>query len=97
MILTLNDGSIFLNSYAIISSRLLMVYVRDESSDLRAVFDALIDPEKTVVVHSIDITEHETIFRGYTKLIAVRDEGNGLITAVLDMPDEEMEIVNDGE
>ena len=88
MELTLNDGTVFQNSYAMISSRLLMVYIQDGVSDLRTVFDALIDPEKTAVISSVDFAGKETIFRGYTKLIAVRDEGNGLITAVLDKPEQ---------
>lgn len=88
MEMTLTDGTVFQNSYAMISSRLLMVYIQDEVSDLRTVFDALIDPEKTEVISSVDYTGQETVFRGYTKLIAVRDEGNGLITAVLDKPEE---------
>lgn len=84
MELTLNDGTVFQNSYAMISSHLLMVYIQDGVSNLRTVFDALIDPEKTAVVSSVDYVGQETVFRGYTKLTAVRDEGNGLITAVLD-------------
>lgn len=87
MELTLNDGTVFQNSYAMISSRLLMVYIQDGVSDLRTVFDALIDPEKTAVISSVDYAGKETVFRGYTKLVAVRDEGNGLITAVLDKPE----------
>lgn len=97
MNLTLNDGSVFSNSYAMISSRLLMIYVMDGVSDLRAVFDAFIDSEKTAMIRYIDIQHNETVYRGYTKLIAVRDEGHGLITVVLDMPEEETEIVSDGE
>ena len=92
MTLTLNDGTVFQNSYAMISSRLLMVYIDDGESDLRTVFDALIDPEKTAIVTSVDYSGQESVFRGYTKLIAVRDEGGGLITAVLDKPEEPAEV-----
>lgn len=97
MEMTLADGTVFQNSYAMISSRLLMVYIQDGVSDLRTVFDALIDPEKTAVVSSVDYAGKETVFRGYTKLIAVRDEGDGLFTAVLDRPDEETRLASDGE
>lgn len=88
MTLKLNDGTIFNKSYAMISSRLLMVYIQDENSTLRTVFDTLSDPEKTSVVRSVDYMERETVITGYTKLVAVRDEGNGLLTAVLDKPEE---------
>ena len=83
MELTLNDGTVLKRSYAMISSGLMMVYIQDENSTMRSVFDTLIDPVKTVVVHSVDYMGTETVISGYTKLIDVRDEGNGLITAVL--------------
>lgn len=97
MTLTLSDGTVFQNSYAMISSRLMMVYIQDETSDLRVVFEAFIDSEKTTVVTSVDYDGKETVIRGYTKLISVRDEGDGLFTAVLDRPDEETRLASDGE
>lgn len=97
MTLTLSDGTVFQNSYAMISSRLMMVYVQDGISDLRAVFESFIDSAKTTAVTSVDYSGAETVIRGYTKLIAVRDEGDGLFTAVLDRPDEETRLASDGE
>ena len=97
MTLTLNDGTVFQNSYAMISSRLMMVYIQDGISDLRVVFESFIDSAKTTAVTSVDYAGAETVIRGYTKLIAVRDEGDGLFTAVLDRPDEETRLASDGE
>ncbi len=89
MELTLNDGTVLQKSYAMISSGLMMVYIQDENSTMRSVFDAFIDPTKTAVVRSVDYMGTETVISGYTKLIDVRDEGNGLITAVLSKAGEE--------
>ena len=80
--LILNDGSSFLNSNAIESLGNLYIYVRDGTSGIRDVFEAFIDPEKTAhIVHEYYGSTVE--FDGYTELIAVRNEGNGLITAML--------------
>lgn len=45
-------------------------------------FNLLIEPEKT---SRIEMRQgmNVTVKEGFTRLIAVRDEGNGLITAVL--------------
>lgn len=78
--LTLNDGTELLNSY-VVFSRDLFVYVN--GSDMRTVFDLLIDPEKTKKITYTDVTGTETVYRGFKKLVAVNDGGDGLITAVL--------------
>ena len=78
--LTLNDGTEIQLGSAILSGNLFL-YIRGE--DLRTVFDQLIDPEKTKKITYTEINGEETEYRRYDKLIAVRDEGNGLITAVL--------------
>lgn len=80
--LILNDGSIFVNSHVILNGT-LFVYIKDGVSGLREVFDALIDPLKTAKITFSDYDGTKKVYRGYKKLIAVRDEGNGLITAVL--------------
>lgn len=80
--LILSDGSLFVNSYVILNGT-LFVYIRDGVSGLREVFDALIDPVKTAKITFTDFDGSKTVYMGYKKLIAVRDEGNGLITAVL--------------
>ena len=78
--LTLNDGTELENASAILSGNLFL-YVHE--SDLQTVFDLLIDPENTeLIVYTMNNGE-EVSFIGYTKLTAVSDEGNGLITAVL--------------
>ena len=78
--LTLNDGTELDNSSAILSGD-LFVYIHD--SDLQTVFDLLIDPDNTQKIIYTQINGTSIAYVGYKKLIAVRDEGNGLITAVL--------------
>ena len=78
--LTLNDGTVLDNSSAILSGDLFL-YIHD--SDLQTVFDLLIDPENTKQIIYTQANGESITFVGYKKLISVRDEGNGLITAVL--------------
>lgn len=77
----LNNGFVFNNSNAILTGDLFL-YIRD-GRDLKAVFDLLIDPEKTKKIVYTQANGEPVTFVGYKKLIAVRDEGNGLITAIL--------------
>ena len=77
--LKLNDGSI-LDGNALRSGDLFL-YVN--GSDLQTVFNLLIDPEKTKKITYTQVNGEKQIFTGFRRLIAVRDEGNGLITAVL--------------
>ena len=80
--LTLNDGTILENSHVLESNGNLFVYVNGELT-IKDVFDLMYDPEKTKkIVFEISGSKAGT-YRGYKKLIAVRDEGNGLVTAVL--------------
>ncbi len=51
--------------------------------EIQEVFAMLIDREKVRRVIFIQNDGTETAFNGYIRLIAVRDEGDGLITAVL--------------
>lgn len=77
--LTLNDGTEF-NGDAIFSDDLFL-YVHGES--MQTVFDSLIDPNNTSEIVYTQVNGEDISFTGYTKLIAVRDEGNDLVTAVL--------------
>lgn len=83
MTLTLSDGTVFHNSHAIENGTNLHIYVQDGKSDIRDVFEAFIDPEKTSEITFQDLGDQTAVFRGYNKLIAVRDEGRGLFTAIL--------------
>lgn len=83
MTLTLSDETVFQNSHAIESGANLYIYVQDGKSGLREVFEAFIDSEKTAEIRFHGLDNQVSVFRGYNKLIAVRDEGRGLITAVL--------------
>ena len=78
--LTLNDGTELENSSAILSGDLFL-YVN--GSDLRTVFDLLIDPENTKQIIYTQVNGTLITYVGYKKLRAVTDEDNGLITAVL--------------
>ena len=78
--LTLNDGTELENSSAILSGDLFL-YVN--GSDLRTVFDLLIDPENTKQIVYTQVNGTLITYVGYKKLRAVTDEDNGLITAVL--------------
>lgn len=77
--LRLNNGS-KLNGNALRSGDLFL-YITD--ADLQTVFNLLIDPEKTKKITYTQVNGEKQIFTGYKRLIAVRDEDNGLITAVL--------------
>lgn len=78
--LTLSNGTEFENSNAILSGDLFL-YVRGRT--LKAVFDLLIKPKNTAEIVYTMNNGSEVTYENYTKLIAVRDEGDGLITAVL--------------
>ena len=79
--LTLNDGTVLLNSSAYVNDNRLFVYIENGYS-LQAVFNMLIDPDKTekIVQMAPDISK---TFEGFIRLITISDEGNGRITAML--------------
>lgn len=79
--LTLNDGTVW-NGSVILSGQLFF-YVT--GATIKQVFDKLIKPNvsKKVIYTSFG---NSTTYRNYTKVIAVRDEGNGTITAVMEIP-----------
>lgn len=79
--LTFKNGYILTNSSAILSGSLFL-YLRGIS--LRKAFDLLIEPLNTAEIVYTQMNGDTAVFEGYTKLTAVRDEGGGLITAVLD-------------
>ena len=78
--LTLNDGTVLEQSSAVESTD-LFVYVNGHG--MADVFGLLIDPEKTEKIIYTMVNGSEVTYSNYQHLIAVRDEGNGLITAVL--------------
>ena len=78
--LTLNDGTVLEKSNAVISGDLFL-YMHDHG--LKEIFDLLIDPEKTAKIIYTQNNGTDVTFTGFTRLIAVRDEDFGLITAVL--------------
>ena len=79
--LTLNDGTVLLDSNVYQDENRLYVYINN-GDGMKEVFDLLIDPEKTQRIER-KATGIDDIFEGFTKLINVTDEGNGMITAVL--------------
>lgn len=80
-VLTLNDGTELMNS-SVVENGALFLYIRS-GAGLQEVFDLLIDPEKTKKILYTQINGEHVIYRGYKRLIDVRDEENGAITAVL--------------
>lgn len=78
--LTLNDGTVLENASAIESTDLFL-YINGYT--MADVFGNLIDPEKTATISYTMMNGDNVIYKNYQHLIAVRDEGNGLITAVL--------------
>ena len=78
--LTLNNGTELEDSSAILSVDLFL-YIRGKA--MKAVFDLLIKPRNTEVIVYTRNNGESITYEGYTKLRAVSDEGNGLITAVL--------------
>lgn len=75
----LANGDAFVGNVLITDRLFLYMY----ETDLRTVFNALIEPENTETIIYKRINDTETTYEGYTKLVSVRDEGNSLITAVL--------------
>ena len=65
--LKLNDGTVLENASAILSSDLFL-YIRD-GRDMKAVFDLLIDPEKTKKIVYTQANGEPVTFVGYKKLI----------------------------
>lgn len=78
--LTLNNGTILGNSSAVISGDLYL-YIRGGS--LADVFNLLIDPDNTAEIVYTMINGEDVTFSGFVRLTSVRDEENGMITAVL--------------
>lgn len=76
----LNDGT-QMAGHAVEFNGQLFLYVRGEMG-LADVFQALVNPESTKKITG-ERMGIKTVYRGYKKLTAVRDEGGGLITAVL--------------
>ena len=80
MKLKLNDGTVLEDSSAILSGDLFLYM---NGYGLQEIFELLIDPEKTKKIIFTQVNGDKVTFTGYKRLIAVRDEENGLITAVL--------------
>lgn len=81
--LTLNDGTVLQSSYALLMGDSLFIYVQQEGMMLIPFFNLFCDPEKTAEIIYTEVNAEEITYRWFEKLTAVRDEGNGLFTAVL--------------
>ena len=79
------NGVVFNNSYLIESNEMLYVYVQDEERTMKKVFDALNDPINTQTITHWQSDEVRQ-YNGFTHLIAVREENEQMITAVLRHP-----------
>ena len=78
--LTLNNGAVLEDASAILSGDLFL-YIKGQT--LEGAFDLLIVPENTERIIYTMSNGAEVVYEGFRRLIAVRDEGMGLITAVL--------------
>ena len=81
--LTLNDGTVLLNSYALVSSGSLFVYAQADGMTFVSMCELFCDPAKTAHIVYTQVNGEDITFTGYEKITAIRDEGNGLFTAVL--------------
>lgn len=79
--LTLNDGTVLLNSSAYVNDNRMFVYIENGYS-IQAVFNLLIDPNKTEKIVQT-APDFKRTFEGFTRLTTITDEGNGRITAML--------------
>jgi hypothetical protein len=77
--ITLNDGTEFAG-YVILTGDLFLYLF---STDIVTAFNALIRTEGTSSIIYTQANGNEVTYSGYTKLVAVRDEENNLITAVM--------------
>ena len=78
--LRLNDGTVLNNSSVVLSGDLFLYM---NGITLQSAFQQLIESRKTRrIVYTMNNGE-KIEYSGYTKLVALRDEGNGLTTAVL--------------
>lgn len=80
--LTLNNGTILENSNAHRDGERLYVYIQNGST-MAEVFGLLNDPEKTEKIIKKAPEMDDQTFNEFKKLIAVTDQENGMITAVL--------------
>jgi len=82
--LILNDGTELEKSHAHEDTNVNMLFVYTENNyTMKDVFDLLFDQEKAKkIVYNREDGQSAT-FRGYKRLIDVRDEGGGMITAAL--------------
>ena len=78
--LTLSNGAELENS-SVIQSGDLFLYIRGKT--MKAVFNLLSVQKNVETIVYTQVNGEDITYTGYKKLIAVRDEDNGLITAVL--------------
>ena len=77
--LTLNDGTV-LDGHCFESDGVLYVYL--DRGTLKSVFPLLSERSKTSVIRA-DSYGTLTVFEGYTKLFALREETDGTVNACL--------------
>lgn len=79
--LTLNNGTVLENSTAIESNGSLFIYTRNGYTIPKLCNDLY--PAENIISITAEFPGGSCVYTGYNKLIALRDEGNNLITAVL--------------
>ena len=78
--LKLSNGTIWEDGYLIRVETRIFLYI--PGGDMKTVFDQLIDPANTAAISYKDGPD-EQVFEGFTRLTAVNDEGDRMVTAVL--------------
>lgn len=78
--LRFGDGT-EVNDSRLIQDRDLFLYMNDVS--FKSAFKIITDTKKTKRIIYLDNGGGSATYTGYTKPVALRDEGNGLVTAVL--------------
>ena len=78
--LTMNDGTVVENSSALLSDDLFL-YINGKT--FGGVYTLLSESRRTRKITYTQNNGEHIQYSGYTHLTAVREEGNGLVTAVL--------------
>lgn len=81
-IITLKDGTRFLNSHILTANDMMFLYIQDENATMHDVFLALDDPEKTAEI-TVRRYGEDKVYKGYTDLMSIGKEPGVQISAVV--------------
>lgn len=78
--ITLADGTVIQNAYAMLVDGNLFIYINDTGADIGQIFDLLRNAKKTKRIRSQAFGDDVT-YQKYTKIYFIREEDNGFINA----------------